>query len=141
MEMFFNIRNKEHRALIESVVLFFEKELKLQKSRYMLEVRTKYNMSVTDDCRGHVTKLGPQYLIMFVDSKLDFERLILTLAHEMVHVKQYAKGQVKNITGRTQTRYWMGKKVRKSYYDQPWELEAFSKERILANKIFQIVNK
>ena len=28
--------------------------------------------------------------------------------------------------------------ARKGYYDQPWEIEAFSKERILANKIFSI---
>ena len=58
----------------------------------------------------------------------------------MVHVKQYARGQIKEIRGR-KTKYWMGKKVRKGYFEQPWEIEAFSKERILANKIFEIINK
>ena len=98
-------------------------------------------MTDEDGCRGSVTQIGPKNLVMFLDSKLDLERLVLTVAHEMVHVKQHARGQLKNIKGRKQIRYWMGKKVRESYYNQPWELEAFSKERILANKIFQIMNK
>jgi hypothetical protein len=76
---------------------------------------------------------------MLIDSGLDMERLVLTLAHEMVHVKQYARGQIKHKLG-GKTYYWMGKPIRKQYYDQPWEVEAFSKERVLANKIFQIVN-
>jgi hypothetical protein len=77
---------------------------------------------------------------MIIDSSLGFERLLLTLAHEMVHVKQYAKGQVKN-NSQGKVRFWMGKSVRKDYYEQPWELEAFSKERILANKVFKILSK
>jgi hypothetical protein len=32
----------------------------------------------------------------------------------------------------------MGQHIRKSYYDQPWEIEAYTKERVLANKIFAI---
>ena len=141
MEVAYNIPNKGTRAFVESVVSFFVQELKLQKSKYHLEVFTKRGMADGEGCRGTVTKIGPNFLVMFLDSKLDVERLVLTIAHEMVHVKQYARGQIKDITGRKQTRYWMGKKVNKTYFNQPWELEAFSKERVLANKIFQIINK
>ena len=63
-----------------------------------------------------------------------------TLAHEMVHVKQYAKGQVK-ASKSCKTHYWMGKHIRKSYYEQPWEVEAFTKERVLANKLFAIIGE
>jgi hypothetical protein len=34
----------------------------------------------------------------------------------------------------------MGKKFRGHYYDLPWEVEAFSKERVLANKVFKIID-
>jgi hypothetical protein len=99
---------------------------------------TEAGMAKRDGCRGVVSKVGPKCLSMIIDSGLDIERLIITVAHEMVHVKQYARGQVKSSKSR-KTHYWMGKNIRKSYYEQPWEIEAFSKERILANKLFAII--
>jgi hypothetical protein len=138
MDIQLNIRNSGTKEFIGMVVKFFEKELKLKNSSWTLDVRTKRGMRF-DGTRGCVTYVGPKYLVMFVDSGLDMERLVLTLAHEMVHVKQYARGQIKHKLGH-KTRYWMGKPIRKQYYEQPWEVEAFSKERVLANKIFQIVN-
>jgi hypothetical protein len=138
MDIQFNIKNSGSKEFIGMVVKFFEQELKLKNSSWTLDVRTKRGMRF-DGTRGCVTYVGPKYLVMFVDSGLDMERLVLTLAHEMVHVKQYARGQIKHKLGH-KTRYWMGKPIRKQYYDQPWEVEAFSKERVLANKIFQIVN-
>jgi uncharacterized protein YjaZ len=138
MNIQLNIKNSGTKEFIEMVVKFFEKELKLKNSSWTLDVRTKRGMRL-EGTRGCVTYVGPKYLIMLVDSGLDMERLVLTLAHEMVHVKQYARGQIKHKLG-GKTYYWMGRPIRKQYYEQPWEVEAFSKERVLANKIFQIVN-
>jgi hypothetical protein len=139
MDITFNIRSKGTREFVGTVIKFFEQDLKLKNSTWQLDVYTKHNMSKADGTRGSVTVVGPKNLIMILDSALDMERLVLTIAHEMVHVKQYAKGQLKSKHGR-KTQYWMGKRVRKQYYDQPWELEAFSKERILSNKVWQIIN-
>jgi hypothetical protein len=122
------------------VVKFFEQDLKLKNSTWTLDVRTKRGIRFETDSRGLVSHVGPKYLIMCLDSGLDLERLVLTIAHEMVHVKQYARGHIKHKLGK-KTKYWMGKPNRKKYYEQPWELEAFAKERILANKIFQIINE
>ena len=133
-------RKSATKALIEVGTKFLVKELKLENSTYRLDILTEPGMSKTDGIRGVVHKLGPRYLVMIIDSKLDYERLLVTLSHEMVHVKQYAKGQV-TASRSCKTQYWMGKKVRKDYYDQPWEIEAYSKERNLANKMFAIINK
>ena len=140
MNIQLNIRNPGTKEFVGMVVKYFEQDLKLKKSTWTLDVRTKRGMRFETDSRGIVSHVGPKYLVMVLDSGLDFERLVLTIAHEMVHVKQYARGQIKHKLGQ-KTRYWMGKKVRKQYYEQPWELEAFSKERILANKVFQIINQ
>jgi hypothetical protein len=94
-------------------------------------------MARKEGMRGAVHKVGPKFLTMIIDSGLEFERLIITLAHEMIHVKQYARGQIKSSRS-CKTHYWMGRHIRKSYYDQPWEIEAYTKERVLANKIFAI---
>jgi len=139
MNIQLNIRNPGTKEFVGMVVKYFEQDLKLKKSTWTLDVRTKRGMRFETDSRGIVSHVGPKYLVMVLDSGLDLERLVLTIAHEMVHVKQYARGQIKHKLGQ-KTRYWMGKKVRKQYYEQPWELEAFSKERILANKVFQIIN-
>ena len=139
MNIQLNIRSSGTREFVGTVVKFFEQELKLKNSTWTLDVRTKRGMRIEDGTRGCITYVAPKYLIMFVDSGLDMERLVLTIAHEMVHVKQYVRGQITHKLGR-KTYYWMGKKVRKNYFEQPWELEAFSKERILANKVFQVIN-
>ena len=130
-------RRSQTRDYIESVVRFLAQELKLENSSWALEVHTQRGMAKQNDVRGCVTRVGPKYLLMYLDSALDVERLTITIAHEMVHVKQYAKGQIQFKHGR-KTPNWMGKKSKKHYYEQPWELEAFTKERILANKIFKI---
>jgi hypothetical protein len=133
-------RKSATKALIEKSSLFLANELKLDNSTYTLLIMTERGMAKKDGCRGVVSKIGPKCLTMIIDSGLCLERLIITLAHEMVHVKQYARGQVK-ASKSCKTHYWMGKNVRKSYYEQPWEIEAFSKERVLANKIFAIIGE
>lgn len=131
-------RKSAAKALLETASKFLAKELKLENSQYTLLIMTDRGMAKRDGCRGVVSKIGPKCLSMIIDSGLDLERFIITLAHEMVHVKQYAKGQVK-ASRSCKTHYWMGKNIRKSYYEQPWELEAFTKERVLANKLFAII--
>ena len=140
MEINISGRKSATKSLLAAGSKFLAKELKLENSTYRLDILTEPGMSKNEGMRGVVHKVGPRYLVMIIDSKLDYERLLVTLSHEMVHVKQYAKGQVKSSPS-CKTRYWMGKKVRKDYYEQPWEIEAYSKERVLANKMFAIINK
>jgi hypothetical protein len=64
--------------------------------------------------------------------------LIQTLAHEMVHVKQYAKNEhMKRFAtakgGLRIESVWLGKTWRpkpyeSGYYDAPWEIEAYGRE-------------
>lgn len=140
MEIEVLARKSPSKLLIENCLQIFRKELNLTNSTYSLVVFTERGMSAREGVRGKVFKLGPKVIGMAVDTALDIERLIITLAHEMIHVKQHAKGQIK--FGRNlNSKFWMGRKYRASYYDLPWEVEAFSKERILANKVFQIIEK
>ena len=60
-----------------------------------------------------------------LDRKLPLRKLMETLAHEMVHVKQYARREF------TQHDSWMGKTYnpkKVSYWDLPWEIEAHGRE-------------
>ena len=57
----------------------------------------------------------------------------ITLAHEMVHVRQMAKGILKIKNG---VNYWCGKRYTKrtKYLDQPWEQDAFARQEIVFRK-------
>ena len=133
-------RKSSTKSLIESCLKVYKHELKLENSRYKLIVFTERGMGSRDGFRGSVFKLGPKVIGMVLDTALEMEKLIITIAHEMVHVKQYAKGQMTHPNG-GRSRLWHGKKIRAEYYDCPWEIEAFSKERVLANKVFKIIDK
>lgn len=65
------------------------------------------------------------------------KELAITLAHEMVHVKQMAKGQLKN--GARGTQIWMGKKypAKTTYLDRPWEVEAFSRQELIMRRAIE----
>lgn len=59
-------------------------------------------------------------------------RMLETVTHEMVHVKQFAKGEMKDLISRpANIRKWMGKEIDTneiSYWDLPWEIEAYGRE-------------
>ena len=60
-----------------------------------------------------------------VDRSLPLRKLLTTVAHEMVHVKQYARKELKEDYN------WLGKTyapTKVSYWDQPWEIEAHGRE-------------
>lgn len=60
-----------------------------------------------------------------------------TLAHEMVHVRQMAKGILKVTNKGT---FWKGKKYTKStpYLSQPWEVQAFGMQEIVFRRAIEI---
>lgn len=141
MKLLVNMRKSDTKDLIESCVNFYAKELNIKDSNFALIVNSRKGLMKNADCRGVAYVVAGRIFGLDIDSKLTVETLIEVLAHEMVHIKQFARGQVK-YKGRSM--YWLGKKVVKSkinYFDQPWEHDAWAKERILASKIFKILRK
>lgn len=130
------------KTLVDNLTRFYVKELKLTNSKYSLYVQMVPNLTKECGYKGAVIKIDDSTLSMAVDSRLNITELVITVAHEMVHVKQYAKGQLKTYikrNGKTGFK-WCGKAYDAAYYDQPWELEAFGRERILAIRIAKLIN-
>ena len=73
----------------------------------------------------------PKHFDIEINSEIRTEQKLLEcLAHEMVHVKQYAKGEL-DYTKWTDKKRWMGKLFnikRHNYWFWPWEVEAYGKE-------------
>lgn len=142
MEITIINRSQEKRELLKAVASLYAKILKINNSKYSLTIGTISGLAKADKMNGAVVLLGENTLFMSLDSKLSVDQLIQTMAHEMVHVKQYAKGQLKVVYPKRGDPYftWLGKRSKKNYFESPWELEAFSRERILANKVVQIIS-
>ena len=60
------------------------------------------------------------------DKKLRLRKLLETIAHEMVHVKQYARRELHPVHDTWCGKTYNPKKV--SYWDLPWEIEAHGRE-------------
>jgi hypothetical protein len=141
MEITVKCRSAGRRELISSVANFYASTLKIQNSKYDLTICTVPGLKIKEGMHGCVGMNDRREIFMLLDSRLDMETLFQVMAHEMVHVKQRVKGQLKHYFKRNGDVgfIWCGRKYSTDYYDSPWEIEAFSRERILANKIDQLI--
>jgi hypothetical protein len=81
--------------------------------------------------------------ILTIDSTLAKRTMLFVLAHEMVHVKQYAKGELKDYIKAKSVR-WHGKIFQSNeidYWEQPWEIEAHGREKGLYYKFTDYMRK
>jgi hypothetical protein len=61
----------------------------------------------------------------------------VTLAHELTHVAQFAKGHLKPTAKGTM---WKGRLYKRNhpYLDQPWEIQAFAKQEIVFRRAIEL---
>ena len=139
MNFLVDMRKSDRKEFIEGLVQLFIRELKLEKSKVELMVFTKKGFEKETGAAGMVYPYADRLITMDIDSQLTPERLVDVLSHEMVHVKQLAKGQLKY---KGKKLYWKGKFVnhkKLSYYDHPWEHEAWKNQKILASRVWKIL--
>lgn len=134
MEYKVQSRSKKLKAYVEALMPSLIKQLKLERSRKFVLIEIARD--ITPGATGSTTNLPGMdaYVVALKPQKL--VDLGSTLAHEMTHVKQFAKGHFQIVDGKY---FWKGKRVTKrvKYLDQPWEVEAFSRQEILFRKAIE----
>jgi hypothetical protein len=128
MEFFVRTRSKQTKFFIERIVPSMIKQLGLGRSKKLLFIKiARAGLDDNDGLTSHIKHLGAIVVLLKPQS---LDRLGVTLAHEMVHVKQIANGKLKTVNG---VNYWNGKRYssRTKYLNQPWEVEAFSKQELI----------
>ena len=136
MEYFIESKsNSKSKRYVESLLPTLLEQLRLTKSRKMLHIM------LDKDCANHgvtmdLTEMTGCYLVVLRPSG-NFTELGMTLAHELVHVKQMASGLLKY--GSHGAVYWRGKKYGKKikYLDSPWEIQAFSRQELLFRRAIE----
>ena len=77
--------------------------------------------------------------VIEINKDIGITELVTTICHEMVHVKQYARNEMTDECVEFGAATWKGRKVspKVSYYDLPWEKEAYRLQDKLALMVWQ----
>jgi len=114
-----------------------------------LEIET--NLDVHGECVDEEGTRNPRWFTIRL-KRQKIEDMIRTLAHEMVHVKQHAKNELKSgivvvsrgklkMTSKWHGEIWKPKRNEDLYFDSPWECQAYGMEVGLYHKWFAFINE
>jgi len=128
--------SRRNKKFVEAILPSMISQLKLENCTKAVVIRIK------DECDGNqgitvdLSQLTGCYMVVIKPTR-KLTDIGLTLAHEMVHVKQLAKGILKN--KQNGVNIWAGKRYTNkiAYLDMPWEIEAFSKQELILRRAFE----
>jgi hypothetical protein len=82
------------------------------------------------DCEYVDEESRPKEFLIRVNDALKLSKKLRTICHEMVHVKQYATGEMKYMSRPARFTKFQGTLYpdELEYWDSPWEIEAFGRE-------------
>lgn len=142
MEYLVEASNPTTSQFLNSLMPSMINQLGLNHSRRAVLI--KVTNEIEKDMQGATLniEIADCYLVLIKKpkrlTKVSLLEMGTTLAHEMVHVRQLAKGQMKFLPN--QARIWMGQRYSKKthYLDQPWELDAFARQEIVFRKAIEL---
>ena len=128
--------NKLNRKLVKTAAWWYAE--KLMGKRLMSGLEININLSKTllskDGNEGTAIwedeSIRPKEFTIALDSTCNIRNILITLAHEMVHVKQWAKGEMYEYVEQDMVRFNKTKfnLADINYWDYPWEIEAFGRQ-------------
>lgn len=131
---------KKQARQIEEAADFFAKQLMDPRMvrNLVLDIEIRNKMDVDGECVDEDGWRNPRYFTIGL-KRQDINEMIKILGHEMVHVKQHAKNELKSgimiptrgglkMTSRWHGEIWKPKGKEDHYWDSPWEIEAFGRE-------------
>lgn len=126
---------KSQKKYVKRITKFCVHKLMPRMDLLELNIRIRTFGKHENDCYGYClatdeTSLSrPREFDIDINSKLKLRTLLETVAHEIVHVKQFARGELYQSSVTAKHR-WRGKWLARtpSYWNQPWEWEAHGRE-------------
>ena len=128
--------NQYNRKLVSRATWWYVE--KLMGKRLMggleIDINLRKNLITKEDCEGTATwedeSSRPKEFTIELDVTYSIRDALITLAHEMVHVKQWAKGEMYEYVKPGLVRFHKTKFDIDNidYWDYPWEVEAFGKQ-------------
>ena len=127
--------NKKVEKLILEAAKFYYTELGIKGNPH-ITVNPMWSPELFFDTHGYVQKKpGKDSFQVVIYINHNIYSILETVAHEIIHVHQYNRGDLINCGIR---KLWKGKDhTETEYWERPWEKEAFKNEKSLAKKFFK----
>jgi len=128
---------KEQKKLAKSLAEFCLEKLISFRLSNKLDIRVVFKPTLYKKTESYGetayyedSDLPPKDFIIELDSNLRLRSMLETLAHEMVHIKQWATGEMRETKNNFITKFKKDtvNSDKVSYWDQPWEIEAMGRE-------------
>lgn len=118
---------------------FYAKKLGIHKMDATILIAFKFDYCKTFGALATCEYLETGKVCIEIDANLHNHIYLEILAHEMVHAKQYLKGELSET--RKGLQLWKGEKVAANlpYVKQPWELEAMRKQAVLNYQYLEFI--
>ena len=128
--------NKAVRKLVEIAAWYYAEKLMGKRTIANLEIdiNLRKDLMSKDNNEGTATweddNIFPKEFLIELDVGVKIRNLLITLAHEMVHVKQWAKNEMYEYSKLDEVRFNKTKfnMAEIDYWDYPWEIEARGRE-------------
>ena len=125
--MYFIEGRPRHRAIVEEYVSSLMVSLNIHRFTSRA-VNIEFLKTLDGDAQG-LCNGDKQVALISINKSIPFLRQMQALAHEMVHAKQFLRGELGH---KGSDLRWKGLSAAKvAYIDQPWEVEAYRMERDL----------
>jgi hypothetical protein len=126
---------KKLREEVEDATFFFLKKLlpriKTIEINIILKRGLKEKEGLYGDCIWEDKNHRPRVFTIRMDSAVEHDLIMDTLAHEMVHVKQYARGELVDCVRKAGYSRWKGKFYPWNGKAEPWEKEPWKRSKKL----------
>jgi hypothetical protein len=126
---------KAQKAFVKDAGLFYIKRLMPRIKNLAITVKLIRGLTDKDgvcgDCIWEDRNHKPREFTIRIDSKENKEFILDTLAHEMIHVKQYARGELVDLVRKPKMSRFKGKLIPWESKDEPWEKEQWEKSKAL----------
>ena len=136
-----------NRKLVTSAAWWYAEKLMGKRLTASLEINIKFKKDLYEKDNNEGTAIWeddsyrPREFTIELDSSCVIRNILITLAHEMVHVKQWAKDEMYEYMpkGKTEEEWLKSPKIARfksekfnmdevDYWDQPWEIEAYGRQ-------------
>ena len=127
--------SKRNRRFFDAIMPSLIRQLGLTNSRKTVVIKIEAGDEGNQGYTVPIDCLDAYVIVVQPTRKL--KDMGLTLVHEMVHVRQMARGILKS--GPRGTKIWAGKQYSKNtkYLDMPWEQDAFARTEILFRRAIE----
>ena len=125
---------RKTRQYIEAVLPSMLAQLGLNRSRKLLMIKVDQDLAE----QGTTIPLtGLDTFLVVLKPTKNWVNLGVTLAHELTHVAQFAKGTLQVVQ---KGKLWKGRLYKNNhpYLDQPWEIQAFAKQEIVFRRAIEL---